>query len=478
MPSGKRLIQKDLTVMKILIKNGRVIDPANRIDSVLNLLTQDNRISAILPPGECPPAELQIDASGMVVAPGFIDIHMHEDPPGSPIPQSIFLSMLRMGVTTAVAGNCGDNLCDPVHYLDLVDSFGTAVNVAMFAGHTWFRHAAGQKDNYAPVTPGQIRFMKDHIREALAKGCIGISFGLRYVPGMTTDEFLEIASCARAASDSGSGKRMQHSYLVAAHVRDDADYIFDAVDEFVQAGFLYHLPLEISHIGSMGGFGQMKELLARLDSYRSRGLDVMADCYPYDAFCTQIGASTYDNGWMERYHCDYGAVEMCSGKYRGMRCTKEMFEEMRRTDPGALTICYVMQPDDIRTALSHPNVMVGSDGILDQGQGHPRAAGTFPRFLARYTGSGALSLYDATAKITALPAKRLALPQKGNLGVGSDADIVVFNPDTICDCATFEEPLLAPEGIRHVIIGGLPALSEGKIVSERSGRSVRPQKTS
>ena len=447
--------------MNILIHGGRVIDPANRVDAMLNILTQDGKIRWL--GTEMPQADLRIDATGKIVTPGFIDIHMHEDPVRSgKIDFDIFNCMLRMGVTTAVGGNCGINVCDPVEYLSLVDRDGAPVNVAMFAGHEYFRKAAGATDIYAGSTQAQQDIMAENLRKALDGGCVGVSFGLRYVPGADKEEFFRAAECCKPGHK-----------LIASHVRDDADGIFDAIDEFCQAGIEYGLPVQISHIGSMGGFGQMGEVLRRTDALRMNGLDIMLDCYPYFAFSTRIGTPTYDPGWLDRYHCDYGVLEFCEGKYKGQRATKETFDEMRRDFPECVTVCHVMKESDVRMAFRHPSVMVGSDGLLSAGQGHPRAAGSFPRFLAEFARKGTLSLYDAVEKITALPASRLGLTAKGRLNVGADADITVFDFDRIQDGATFAQPIAPPVGIDCVILGGRVAAENCRIRQARLGRAVR-----
>ena len=448
--------------MKTLIFGGHVVDPANRVDGKLNVLIEDGRIAWV---GQgTPEADRTIDATGKIVSPGFIDIHMHEDPVGEDgkIAYDIANSMLRMGVTTAAGGNCGINVYDPVQYLELVDKQGAPVNMVMFAGHEYFRKAAGAEDIYAEATEPQKRAMEGAIRTALEGGCVGVSFGLRYVPGANKDEFYRAAACCQLGNK-----------LISSHVRDDADGIFDAIDEFCAAGVAFGIPVQISHIGSMGGFGQMEAVLQQIDAYKLNGLDIAMDCYPYFAFSTRLGTPTYDPGWLDRYHCDYGVLEFCEGKYKGQRATKETFDEMRADMPQCITVCYVMKEEDVRLAFRHPAVMLGSDGLLNNGQGHPRASGSFPRFLAEFSRKGNLSLYDAIEKMTAMPAKRLGLVNKGRLNVGADADITIFDYETICDGATFAEPVLPPVGIDYVLIGGQIAAKDCQIVNGDLGKAIR-----
>ena len=448
--------------MKTLIYGGRVIDPANRVDGLLNLLVEDGKI-AWAGAGK-PEADAYIDATGKIVTPGFIDMHLHEDPVGEDgkIRPCIFETMLRMGVTTVLGGNCGINHHDPVDFLNIVDRDGAAVNVAMLAGHEYFRKEAGATDIYAQAAEEEKQIMERNIAAALEGGCMGVSFGLRYVPGANKDEFFRAAACC--AKDKK---------LIASHVRDDADGIFDAIDEFCAAGVEYGVPVQISHIGSMGGFGQMEDVLRQIDAYKLGGLDIAMDCYPYFAFSTKIGTPTYDPGWLDRYHCDYGVLEFCEGKYKGQRATKETFEEMRRDFPECITVCYVMKPEDVRLAYSHPAVLVASDGLLNKGQGHPRAAGSFPRFFAEFVRNGDIGLYTAVEKVTAMPARRMRLRNKGHLAVGADADITVFDYEKIRDNATFAQPVLAPEGIDYVLIGGKIAAKDCAIVDGGLGRAVR-----
>ena len=449
--------------MTTLIKNGTVIDPASGIHEVRDLWIEENRIAA--PSGH---ADRVVDAEGQVVCPGFIDIHMHEDPVDaegrleSYDESSVFACMLHMGVTTAVAGNCGENKYHPADYLDLVDRDGAPVNVAMLAGHGFFRHEAGCLDRYAPATASQRDRMAGEIREALQRGCIGVSFGIRYEPGMDARELTETAAAVR-----GTGK------LVSAHVRDDAARIFAATREFLDAGLPLETPLQVSHIGSMAGFGQMAEFLSLIDEYRRIRSDILCDCYPYDAFSTGLGSATYDEGWLERYGCDYSVLELCLPEYEGQRCTEKLFRRVRRELPDTMTVCHVMRQADVDLAYRHEAVMVASDATLDHGRGHPRACGTFPRVLSRYVRSGVLTLDDAIRRMTVLPAAQLGLGNKGRLSEGADADVVIFDPEQICDRATFTDPLTPPAGIGRVLIGGKPVLRDGEILDRRAGKAVR-----
>lgn len=449
--------------MSILIKNGLVVDPANGVNSKLNLLIKDGKIAEVT--RDEPFADKIIDAEGRIVAPGFIDIHMHEegyDEKAGKIKDSINISMLRMGVTTAIGGNCGDNYMDPVAYLDELDEKGGPINMGMCAGHTYFRNKAGHNDKYTEISDEELSNMAKMIKAALDGGCIGLSFGIRYVPGITERELLECGKLCRSSHK-----------LVSAHVRNDAQYIFGAMDELISIGKKLGVPVQVSHVGSMGGFGQMREMLRIIDECNANGHDVTADCYPYYAFSTRIGETTYDDGFLERYRADYSVVEICEGKYKGQRCNEEIFKELRKYAPETITVCHVMKPEDVDMALLHPNVMLASDGLLNMGQGHPRASGTFPRFIKNYVKTEKISLYDAIDKMTAMQAKKLGIASKGRLSKGADADIVIFDLEKIADSATFDKPAEYPVGIEYVLIAGEVALKNNEIINGSLGKSVR-----
>lgn len=451
--------------MKTYLINGHVIDPSTQRDGIYDICIEDGKIGAVAEDLKDRIAEGDqvLDVQGRVVAPGFIDIHMHEDPvKDGHIEYSIFENMLRMGVTTAVGGNCGSTCMDPVAYLDIVDRDKAPCNIAMLAGEITSREKAGCSNKYMPATREQIELIRKETFRCLEGGCVGVSYGTRYAPGSEEEELYAAAQSCKA-----------YGRPIAAHVRDDAEAIFSAIDEMAQIGKAYGIPVEISHIGSMGGFGQMDRVIAQIHEYQREGLKIAMDCYPYEAFSTEIGATTYDDGWLERYQCDYSVLEFSEGKYKGQRANEESFRYYREQDPGALTVCHVMKHEEVVKALESDVCCVGSDGILDHGQGHPRAAGSFPRFFDVYVRNGSISLYEGVRKTSCMAAERLGFKQKGSLAVGKDADIVVFDPETITDRATFEEPMLPPEGIDYVLIAGEVCMEFGRMHKKYLGKSVR-----
>jgi len=227
--------------MNILIRGGQLIDPANSINSIQDVYISYGKIVA--PSESFVPDEI-IDASGKIVCPGFIDIHMHEDPIDSDgqlykdREKAIFNCMLRQGVTSAIGGNCGENKYHPADYLDIVDSQGAAVNVGMMAGHEYLRHMVGAMDKYGPVSESQLQRMSAEAESCLIRGCVGISFGIRYIPGIDMHELLRTAEgCKR------------HGGRISAHIRSDAEEVFDAAREFLDAGLELNVPVQLSHMG-------------------------------------------------------------------------------------------------------------------------------------------------------------------------------------------------------------------------------------
>jgi len=456
----------------VFIHGGLLVDPSQNLECPADLLCTDGQVTELfLSPGSQTSsfwkrsADTVIDATGKIVCPGFIDIHMHEDPydPETDVlSRTIAKCMVRMGVTTALGGNCGSNAAAPDGYLDAVDRHGTAVNIALMAGHTFLRHQCGGNDKYAPVDDETVTRMAQECRRYLDAGCFGVSFGVKYIPGTRWEEIIALSHLCQKGDK-----------FVSSHVRNDVEAVFDACKELAEIGRQAGVRVQFSHIGSMGGYGQMERLLTQIEGYRAEGIDLMCDCYPYDAFSTEIGATTYDTENFAMYRSDYSNILLCDGPYAGQRCTKEIFDEMRATRPETMTVGYFMRQEEVDMALAAPYVMLGSDGILSGEQGHPRAAGAFPRFLRQYAASGKLNLKQAIEKVTTMAARRLRLPRKGSLKPGCDADIVIFDLSRVQDNATYTDPLLPPDGIDYVLLGGQIAVENGKLIREDLGRAVR-----
>lgn len=449
--------------MRRVINNGLVIDPENRVFSKLNIAVEEGRIVEIS--NKKLTGEESIDADGLIVAPGFVDIHMHEDPYDKlkdKFSISIFECMLRMGVTTAVGGNCGSGPEDPEDYLDAVDRIGIPINLGLLVPHNMLRKKVNSRDKYKNVSREDILKMKEAAEYYLKKGCLGISFGIRYIPGINQEELLLVCEAL-----TGSSK------IAAAHIRDDASGVIPAALELIETGEKLKIPVQVSHIGSMGAYGQMEELLSLIDYYKQNGVDVGADCYPYNAFSTGIGETTYDEGFLDRYGIDYDSIEIAEGKFRGQRCSEEIFRRLRAENPETITIGHVMREKEVDMALSHPDVFLASDGFMHNFEGHPRASGTFPRFISKYVREKKLlSLYNAVEKMTCLPAKRFGL-DKGTLSLGAAADMVIFDFNAIDDLATFERPAEFPAGIKYVLLNGEIAVKDNTIINGRLGRAVR-----
>ena len=444
-------------MLDLLLKNGFVADPVHAIGSMLNLGVKNGRIVRIT--SDVLPAKEEIDCSGCIVCPGFVDAHSHEDDMhDGRIDADITLRALRQGVTTLVTGNCGDAPRDFPAYRTAYDG-KQPINMALLAGHTTIRRLSGAKDKYAPVDEATLAAMCETLERQLTEGARGLSMGIRYEPGMTLHEMCAMAAVVK-----------RFNGVVAAHVRGDAFEIYDAIEEFLEIGRRTGVKLQISHIGSMAAYGQMAEVLSYVDRRAAEeGLDVRIDCYPYDAFCTSIGATTYDDGFLERYH-DVTRIELTDGENKGFIPNMEVFQKVRREHPEYLTVAHVMNGEEVDMALTHPRTMLGSDGILLNGAGHPRAAGAFARFLKEYVFERRLlSLNEGIAKTTCEAAARFGL-DRGTLGIGSVADVTVFDPARLQDRATFTEPGLAPTGVELVLLGGVPVLRHGEVLRTDLGK--------
>lgn len=423
----------------IAILGGRIVDPASGTDRVGNLLVRGDRIVQITDgPIETTRA---IDASGLVVAPGFVDI-LARIPPAHEAQRYKILD----GVTTVVGMHGG-----PVEIESWYASFateGSLVNYGTAVGHVALRRAAGIADRYRPATAAEISEMRRIAAEAIEAGAVGVGFGINYVPGSSYEEIVAMFDVAA-----------QHGVPAHVHSRYKGsvfpETIVGSVQEVLAAAAITGASAQIVHLAS-SGVGSMKSCLDMIDGARRNGVDVMADVYPYLANSTRLESALYDPGWQERFGgITYDSIMLVE---TGERLNQGTFEYWRERGPTIIT--FFIPKDEMIMALKHPHVMVASDGVIVDGKGHPRGAGTFSRVIGRLArDEGHLTLMEALRKMTIMPAQRLkraapSMRQRGRLSVGAFADITVFDPTTIIDQATYREPARYSSGVHYVLVNG------------------------
>lgn len=517
----------------VLINNGVIVDGTGSVPHPGGLLIENGTITAVLPPDAALPADLIIDAAGKIITPGFIDLHSHADFTIQGTPGAA--SQLHQGVTTLLVGNCGfspfpvtdrEALITATSFLsaDLdwswtdVDSFarvheaaGTAINIALQVGHNALRLAAIGAERRAP-TRAELDRMRQLLRTAAEQGAYGFSTGLIYAPGTyaTPDEVTELVAEAGAAG-----------MLYSTHIRNEGSRLLEAITEAANAARAGGARLEISHLKAAGplNHGKVADALALINQERASGLDVACDVYPYDASSTTLTTRLPDwamdggipallhrlgdpderrrlvaalNGGSGQLGPD--RVLIASGREFGR--TLAEVAAARHVDPGEATcqlleaergavsiINHSMNADDVANALSYRHSSVASDGWImtgpdDPGWGdghpHPRNFGTFPRVLGHYVREERLfELAEAVRRMTSLPASRLAMTDRGVLRPGTSGDVVVLDPATVADRATYAEPWQLSTGISDVLVAGVPVLASGVATGARPGRVLR-----
>lgn len=496
----------------LLIVGGHIYDGRGGAPVRADVGVKDGRIVQI---GELSAAAAtqRIEATGLAVAPGFIDLHAHLDPlPQLPAAESA----LRQGVTTALGGPDGGGPWPFAAYLANIEQLPIGLNVAYLAGHNSIRRAVMKLVNRAP-TPAEQAQMEALLEECMREGAFGLSTGLKYLPG-TFAQIDEVIALSRVAA--------RHGGIYTSHLREEGTGLIPAVEEAIEIGRAAGLPVVLTHHKVIGqpSWGASVQTLALVDAARARGQDVMIDQYPYTASYTGISvlipnwalaggpkafrtrlaendtrakikaeivhAILTDRGAGDVSRIQFSKVEWkrdLEGRTlhdwcleRDLEPTAENGAELvmeAESAGGAGCIFHAMADADVERIMRHPQTMIASDGRLAQPgkeMPHPRAYGTFPRVLGHYVREKqVLTLENAINKMTQMPAQRLGLADRGEIAVGFVADLVVFDPATVRDRATFTDPHQYPEGIPFVVVNGIVAVADGQLTSARAGRVLR-----
>ena len=427
----------------IVLQRGRVMDPESGLDAVRSVGITGHSIAAVST-GQLT-GKLEVDAQGLVIAPGFIDLHQH-----SQTPEAYGFKAMD-GVTTALELEVG---VSPVSAWYAVRAGKSAINFGASSGHIPARMAimhdtGGLLPRDAamnrPATPEEQKAIEAAVEKGLDEGALGLGMGITYTPTATYDEILSLFYLAA---------RFKRPIFV--HMR--AGNVIASLQEVITDAAASGAPLHIVHINSSAS-AKTAEALRLIEGVRARGLDVTTEAYPYTAGMTEIASAVY-SGWESRPP-EYFTTFLWPPT--GERLTRESFERYRRQ--GGFVAQFGNTEDMVRLAVSAPFVMIASDGILE----HPRSAGTYARILGKYAREEkSLTLMDAIRKSSLMPAQRLEAmsPQmrlKGRIKSGADADLSIFDPNTVIDKATFENPRQYSRGFRYVLVGGTFVVRDGKL---------------
>jgi N-acyl-D-amino-acid deacylase len=493
----------------LLIRNARVIDGSGSAAYRASVAVKDGRISAIgaLPDATAP---VTLDAAGRVLAPGFIDPHTHVENNIERSPRAA--NFLLDGVTTVVTGNCGSSNLNLKAWFERLTTLGIGINVVSLVGHNSVRaNVMGSANRQA--TPAEIGQMQGLVEQAMRDGAAGFSTGLEYVPG-TYANTAEVVALAKSAG--------AHGGVYTSHMRDEGIREIEAIKEAVEVGKQAGMRVEISHlkIDRRSVWGASEKSLALIEKFRSEGVDVVADQYPYDRAATNLGirlpswaladgkikerladpatrariAGEMKENLRQMGEPDYNFATVArfpsNAVYEGKTIPEisELKTHVRGLDgqietifdlmnAGGASMTYrLMDEKDIERIMRWPLTAIASDGgVTEPGAGnpHPRSYGTNARVLGEYVRTrGVLTLEDAVRRMTSLPAHTFGLKDRGLIREGMAADLVVFDPARVTDKATYSKPHQYSEGFDYVIVNGSLAVNEGKVTAVRSGRPL------
>jgi N-acyl-D-aspartate/D-glutamate deacylase len=445
----------DTNIYDLVLTGGRVIDPESGMDAVRNVGISDGEIRVISE------AALEgndtIDVTGKVVTAGFIDLHSHGQDSEN------YETQARDGVTTALELEVGVGDVDGWY----ADREGYALmNFGASVGHIPVRiKVMNDPGSFLPVadaahreaTASELEEIKAGVEQGLKRGALAVGFGLDYTRGCSRWEALELFRIAAKYEASC------HVHLRGKGHKEPMSSI-EAAGEVIAASAITGAPLHIVHIQSTG-MHATRQTLQMVAEAQARGLDVTTECYPYMAGMTAIDSALFDEGWQDKYDIGFEQLQWAD---TGERLNASTFAQYRET--GGMVIVHSTPEDAVNAAVLSPLTAIATDGILHNGKGHPRTAGTYSLILGRFVRErGELPIMEALRKMSLMPAQRLehrapAFAKKGRLRVGFDADITIFDPDTVIDNSTYEEPTLPPTGMEHVIVGGVRIVDGGQVV--------------
>lgn len=492
----------------LLITGGKIIDGTGNSWFFGDIGVKDGKVAAV---GQLKHASAmkKIDATGLIVAPGFIDVHTHIETNDLLVPAAP--NFLFDGVTSVVTGNCGSSNTDVARYFARLDSVRTGINVATLIGHNSVRRAV-MGDVQRDPTPEEQKAMEAMIARAMQEGAVGFSTGLIYVPG-TYSKKEEVIALARAAAE--------YNGVYASHIRNEGDHVTDAIEEAVNIGRINKMPVEISHfkVTYKPNWGRSASTIEQVERARREGIDVTIDQYPYVASSTTLNTllptwvfsggpdsvqyrlrdeatrkriksemlkmlkSKKEKNYSYAVVARFGADTLMNGKNisevnvalgRKPNAGNEAGTIMEMVSKGSAQMVYFsMNEDDLRAIMRYPfNTFASDAGIIRFGSGvpHPRGYGTNARVLGRYVREQkVIRLEEAIRRMTSLPAQKFKLMDRGLLRPGMAADIVVFDADKVGDLSTFSNPHAYSAGFRYVVVNGRLAIEEEKLTPTRHG---------
>jgi N-acyl-D-amino-acid deacylase len=496
----------------VMILNGKIIDGTGNSWYYGDIAIKDGKIVYVGKTNNVTATKV-IDAKGLTVAPGFIDVHGHIE--GGVFENPAAGNYIYDGVTTVITGNCGGSADDLKKFFWRLDSMKTSINVASLVGHNTVRRLAMGLDNRL-ATADEQKKMEELVAQAMRDGAVGLSTGLIYLPGMysNTEEVIGLAKAA-----------VQYNGVYASHIRNEENGVKDAINEAINIGRNANIPVQISHFKVSGpaNWGRSKETLPLIDAARKEGYDVTIDQYPYAASSTNLGIrlpdwalaggqdstkkrindpsthkqiikemlemqdkykyKNYSYAYVANHNADttlngknISQINKLKGRKGKMKYEAETILDMMLAG-GAQMVYHSMNEDDVRHFMKYPFNMIGADGgvvVYGRGMPHPRAYGTNARVLAKYVRDEKLvSLEEMIRRMTSLAAQKFQLKDRGLLKEGMAADIVVFDLNEVADKATFEQPHQYAVGFHYVLVNGQLVIENGKHTGLKSGMTLK-----